>query len=140
MSDIPLGSHLDTKCDEDMPPLEGDILEIKAENCASPCMSPEEQPLAIHRWHAWTSTLSHRALTASFRRDFPDLGTYMRVPGDSVTMVLSSKFASDADEEANGKPREPIVVITQFEGGGMVIHISLPTEVGHDGLDTLAKE
>ena len=64
----------------------------------------------------------------------------MRVPGDSVTVVLSSKFASNADEEANGKPREPIVEITQFEGGGTVIHISPPTERAYDGLDTLARE
>ncbi|KAJ3475108.1 hypothetical protein NLI96_g12061 [Meripilus lineatus] len=141
MSDIPSGSLLDTKYDtEDMPPLEGGIPETKAEKDASPCTSPEEQPLAVHKCRARTSTLSHRALTAASRCDFPDLGTYMRVPRDSVTVVLSSKFACNADEEANGKPREPIVVITQFEGGGTVIHISPPMERASDDVETLARE
>ena len=63
----------------------------------------------------------------------------MKISGDTVTVVLSPKFASNCDEEANGKPREPVVTITQFEGGGTVIHIGPPFETGSIGRRTTSE-
>ncbi|KAJ3474966.1 hypothetical protein NLI96_g12146 [Meripilus lineatus] len=130
MSPIPTTPRVDTESDyEDMPPLEGDISETNAENCPSLQADAAGQPILVHEYRMRGSKLSHRQMATSSHRDHAGLGTYKKVSGDSITVILSSKFASNSDEEAKGKPREPLVIITEFEGGA-IIHISPPIERG----------